>query len=98
VHVCTRAVSIRSGLVAADGTHERAFLRKADPQLSLRVPLAPLGARQERSAYPDLEEVYASERHLLYVACTRAREQLLMTSVAPGSEFLADLGTAAVAA
>ena len=39
----------------------------------------------------DLEEVYASERHLLYVACTRARDQLLVTGVEPASEFLDDL-------
>jgi len=39
----------------------------------------------------DLEEVYNTERHLLYVACTRAREYLLVTSVEPASEFLEDL-------
>lgn len=39
----------------------------------------------------DLEEVYNTERHLLYVACTRARDSLLVTSVSPSSEFLADL-------
>jgi len=39
----------------------------------------------------DLEEVYNTERHLLYVACTRARENLLLTSVNPASEFLDDL-------
>ena len=39
----------------------------------------------------DLEEVYNTERHLLYVACTRARDHLLITSVAPASEFLDDL-------
>jgi len=39
----------------------------------------------------DLEEVYNTERHLLYVACTRARDQLLVTSVDPASEFLDDL-------
>jgi mRNA-degrading endonuclease RelE of RelBE toxin-antitoxin system len=39
----------------------------------------------------DLEEVYQTERHLLYVACTRARDHLLATAVAPGSEFLQDL-------
>src|SRR6218665_262237 len=39
----------------------------------------------------DLEEVYNTERHLLYVACTRARDWLLVTSVEPGSEFLQDL-------
>lgn len=39
----------------------------------------------------DLEEVYNTERHLLYVACTRARDHLLVTSVKPASEFLGDL-------
>lgn len=39
----------------------------------------------------DLEEVYNTERHLLYVACTRARDHLLVTSAAPTSEFLDDL-------
>ena len=39
----------------------------------------------------DLEEVYDSERHLLYVACTRARDHLLVTGVKPASEFLGDL-------
>ena len=29
----------------------------------------------------DLQEVYDTERHLLYVACTRARDHLLVTSV-----------------
>ena len=41
----------------------------------------------------DLEEVYDTERHLLYVACTRARDQLLVTGVSPASEFLDDLST-----
>ncbi|MFZ4441244.1 MAG: hypothetical protein ACOYOS_22765, partial [Syntrophales bacterium] len=39
----------------------------------------------------DLEEVYNTERQLLYVACTRARDHLLVTGVAPASEFLDDL-------
>jgi superfamily I DNA/RNA helicase/mRNA-degrading endonuclease RelE of RelBE toxin-antitoxin system len=39
----------------------------------------------------DLEEVYNTERHLLYVACTRARDHLLVTSTDPCSEFLDDL-------
>ena len=39
----------------------------------------------------DLEEVYNTERHLLYVACTRARDHLSVTSVDPASEFLDDL-------
>ena len=52
----------------------------------------PLQARIERVGDDaDLEEVYASERHLVYVACTRARDRLLVTGVRPGSEFLDDL-------
>ncbi|RPF70516.1 3'-5' exonuclease [Aurantiacibacter spongiae] len=39
----------------------------------------------------EMESVYETERHLLYVACTRARDQLLVTGIAPGSEFLDDL-------
>lgn len=41
----------------------------------------------------DLEEIYNTERHLLYVACTRAREQLLLTGVNPTSEFIDDMLT-----
>ncbi|WP_375461448.1 3'-5' exonuclease [uncultured Enterovirga sp.] len=41
----------------------------------------------------ELEDVYETERHLLYVACTRARDRLLVTGVQPGSEFLKDLAT-----
>nr|WP_281870131.1 3'-5' exonuclease [Pseudomonas sp. BR1R-5] len=39
----------------------------------------------------DLQEVYDTERHLLYVACTRARDDLVVTGVEPASEFLDDL-------
>jgi len=54
----------------------------------------PLQARIEAVADDaDLEEVYNTERHLLYVACTRARDNLFVTGVAPISEFLDDLAT-----
>jgi superfamily I DNA/RNA helicase len=39
----------------------------------------------------DLQEVYDTERQLLYVACTRARDFLLVSGVEPVSEFLDDL-------
>ena len=39
----------------------------------------------------DLQEVYDTERHLLYVACTRAREHLHVSGVEPMSEFVDDL-------
>lgn len=52
----------------------------------------PLQERIENvSDTSDLEEVCNTERHLLYVACTRARDYLLVTGVAPASEFLDDL-------
>lgn len=54
--------------------------------------IIPLQSRIESVAdNSDLEEVYNTERHLLYVACTRARDHLLITSVMPSSEFLEDL-------
>ena len=54
--------------------------------------IMPLQARIEMVADDaDLEEVYNTERHLLYVACTRARDHLLVTGVDPPSEFLDDL-------
>jgi hypothetical protein len=54
--------------------------------------VVPLQERIETAVEPsDLEEVYNTERHLLYVACTRARDHLLITSVDPGSEFLEDM-------
>lgn len=54
--------------------------------------IVPLQSRIESiTDEADLAEVYATERHLLYVACTRAREHLLISSAGPASEFLADL-------
>jgi superfamily I DNA/RNA helicase len=54
--------------------------------------IIPLQERIETAADDaDLEEVYNTERHLLYVACTRARDHLFVTSVDSASEFLDDL-------
>lgn len=39
----------------------------------------------------DIEEIYHSERNLLYVACTRARDRLLLCCSEPTSEFMDDL-------
>ena len=52
----------------------------------------PLQSRIESIAdEADLEDTYSTERHLLYVACTRARDHLLVAGVEPASEFLEDL-------
>lgn len=76
----------------------------AKPKFALRIPyrtvvemacddeVIPLQEHIETVADDaDLEEVYNTERHLLYVACTRARDHLLVTSVNPASELLDDL-------
>lgn len=39
----------------------------------------------------ELDDVYETERHLFYVACTRARDRLLISAVRPASEFIQDL-------
>ena len=53
--------------------------------------IIPLQSRVESIAdEAGLEEVYNTERNLLYVACTRARDYLLVTGVEPASEFLDD--------
>lgn len=54
--------------------------------------LLPLASRiAEAADEGDLDDIYETERQLLYVACTRARDRLLVSGVAPGSEFLKDM-------
>jgi len=61
-----------------------------------RVPVGTMhlskGLEFRAVAVMAFEEVHDTERHLLYVACTRARDHLLVTGVSPASEFLQDLG------
>ena len=52
----------------------------------------PLQTRIETVAdETELDEVFETERHLFYVACTRARDRLLISGVESASEFLDDL-------
>ena len=52
----------------------------------------PLQSRLEAVAdETELDDVYETERHLFYVACTRARDRLLISAVRPISEFIKDL-------
>ena len=56
--------------------------------------ILPLQSRIESIAdEADLADTYETERRLLYVACTRARDHLLVTGVQPVSEFLDDMRT-----
>ncbi len=52
----------------------------------------PLQSRIEAIGdFADIDDVYDTEKNLLYVACTRARDYLLISGVDPASEFLDDL-------
>jgi superfamily I DNA/RNA helicase len=54
--------------------------------------IIPLQSRMEAVAdETELDDVYETERHLFYVACTRARDRLVISSVRPASEFIKDL-------
>jgi hypothetical protein len=54
----------------------------------------PLASRVEQVADDfELDEVLATERQLLYVAVTRARDRLIVSATTPGSEFLENLST-----
>ena len=53
--------------------------------------ILPLDERVAEAAdEAELDEIYETERRLLYVACTRAREHLLLTGIEPASEYLDD--------
>lgn len=54
--------------------------------------ILPLQSRIDDATDEDeLREVFETERHLFYVACTRARDKLLISGVKPVSEFVADI-------
>ncbi len=56
--------------------------------------ILPLDERVAEAAdEAELDDIYETERRLLYVACTRAREHLLLTGVMPTSEYLADFAS-----
>ena len=86
-------VSPAQGAVAVSMMHLAKGLEfRAVVVMACDDKVIPLQSRVEAIAdESDLEEVYTTERHLLYVACTRARDQLLVTGVNPPSEFLDDL-------
>ena len=65
---------------------------KAAAVMACDDDVLPLQARLEAVAdETELDDVYETERHLFYVACTRARDRLLISAVRPASEFIQDL-------
>jgi mRNA-degrading endonuclease RelE of RelBE toxin-antitoxin system len=87
------AVAGEAGKVAVATMHWAKGLEfKAVAVMACDDEVIPLQERVETvSDESDLLEVYETERHLLYVACTRARDTLFVTGVDPATEFLDDL-------
>ncbi|MCC6198348.1 MAG: DEAD/DEAH box helicase [Burkholderiales bacterium] len=92
-HVLDETVDTEPGEVSIGTMHLAKGLEfRAIAVMACDDEVVPLQARIDAVAdEADLREVYDTERHLLYVACTRARDRLLVTATAPASEFLADL-------
>lgn len=86
-------VETASGYVSISTMHLAKGLEfRAVAVMACDDEIIPLQERIETvSDDADLQEVYETERHLLYVACTRARDHLLVTSGDTPSEFLDDL-------
>jgi hypothetical protein len=86
-------IEVAAGRVAIGTMHLAKGLEfRAVAVMACDDEVIPLQQRIEAVAdEADLEDVYNTERHLLYVACTRARDHLLVTGVEPASEFLGDL-------
>lgn len=86
-HMQTTSGYVSVGTNLAKGLEFRAVVAMACDD-----EVIPLQSRIESiSDDADLQEVYDTERHLLYVACTRARDRLLVTSGDTPSEFLDDM-------
>ena len=65
---------------------------KAAAVMACDDDVLPLRSRLEAVAdETELDDVYETEPHLFYVACTRARDRLLISAVRPASEFIQDL-------
>lgn len=92
-HVLDERIRIEPGTVAISTMHLAKGLEfRAVAVMACDDEVVPLQARIDGVAdEADLEEVYNTERHLLYVACTRARDRLWVSGAEPASEFLGDL-------
>ena len=86
-------MDIKRGVVTIATTHSAKGLEfRAVAVMACDDSIIPSQARIDALGDgADLHEVYDTERHLLYVACTRARDRLLITGVQPESEFIEDL-------
>lgn len=86
-------VEKRNGRISIGTMHLAKGLEfKAVAVMACDDDVLPLQERIETVAdETELDEVYETERHLFYVACTRARDKLIVTGVEPASEFFEDM-------
>ena len=86
-------VEERNGRISIGTMHLAKGLEfKAVVVMACDDDILPLQDRIETVAdETELDEVYETERHLFYVACTRARDRLVVSGVEPASEFFADI-------
>ena len=85
-----------AGMVTAQMSLAKGLEFRAVVVMACDEGVLPLDERVADAAdEAELDDIYETERRLLYVACTRAREHLLLTGVTPVSEYLADLQTTA---
>jgi len=86
-------IEVTTGTVSVSTMHLAKGLEfRAVAVMACDDEVIPLQERIETVADDgDLEDVYNTERQLLYVACTRARDHLLVSGTEPESEFLDDL-------
>ncbi len=92
-HVLDERVEVRAGSVNVVTMHLAKGLEfRVVAVMACDDEVLPLQSRIEGVGDEgDLQEVYDTERQLLYVACTRARDRLSISAVEPASEFLDDL-------
>ena len=93
-----RAKSSVLGLAGADGiTVNIMHLAKglefrAVAVMACDEGILPLDARiEDATDDAEMDDIYETERRLLYVACTRARDRLMVSGVEPASEYLTDM-------
>jgi len=91
--VLGRDMATEEGLVSITTMHLAKGLEfRSVAVMACDDEVIPSQARIESAADEvELTEIYDTERHLLYVACTRARDSLHVSAVSPASEFLDDL-------
>jgi superfamily I DNA/RNA helicase len=89
--LCNSKTASRLGVTVATMHLAKGLEFRAVGVMACDDEVIPLQARIESVGDDaDLEEVYATERQLLYVACTRARDCLIVSGIEPTSEFLDD--------